>query len=68
MIDKIYYKSDRELVLIFTDRPPFILSRDAGHVLDFYAWVLSETMLTLPEYDRALQTQTEDTCTIFVAA
>lgn len=40
MIDRIKYVSNKELVLIFTDRPAFTIYSGDGQVLRLATWLL----------------------------
>lgn len=40
MIDRIIYKSKKELVIIFSDRPPFTVYSNEADVLRLATWLL----------------------------
>lgn len=44
MIDKIVYKSNKELTLVFTDRPPVRVTCSEGDVIRLTEWLLGITL------------------------
>ena len=69
MLDKIYYKSDSEVILYYTCRPPVTLHHDGGRVielLDEFLAPLSSQCITFSEYRRALKNSLEDTVVIYL--
>lgn len=63
MLDKVYYKSDKEVILIFTNRPPLILSSDVGvlGLLNEFLAPLSSECTTLSEYAYRVKISKEET-------
>ena len=67
MLDKIYYKSDKEVVLIFTHRIQATLWSSNGKVLellDEFLAPLSSSCETMSEYVYRLKVEKEDTVII----
>lgn len=45
MLDRIMYKSKKEIVLIFTDKPPFTIYSHNGDVLRLATWLLGTQLV-----------------------
>lgn len=64
MLDKIYYKDECEVILIFTHREPVGLHSSSGEVLqllDEFLAPLDNECVTLSEYNRRVKVGEEDT-------
>lgn len=64
MLNKIYYRSNKEVVLIFTHRSPVALWSSDGKVLelmDEFLAPLHSECATLSEWNRRVQSGQEDT-------
>lgn len=64
MLDTIYYRSEREVVLIFTDRSPFTLYSSSGRVielLDEFLAPINTECATLTEWNQRLKAAEGDT-------
>lgn len=59
MLDRIVKLNDKELYLIFTDRPPVTIYSSEGRVLDMYKWMYAapKVPLTLAEFKTALDAE-----------
>jgi predicted metal-dependent peptidase len=69
MIDKLVKISDNEVLIVFTDGPPFTVTSSEGTAVQLALWLLSPTRLNSEQFARALTTQGEDTlCSILKAA
>lgn len=69
MLDKIYYKNNKEVVLIFTDRPPFGLYHSGGKILEFldeFLAPIGSGCVNLTEYRHRLRVGEEDTLVIHI--
>ena len=62
MIEKILLVSDREIVLYYSNRPPFKLYSAEGEVLALLEYFLRPSVLSFSDFKRALATEGEETC------
>lgn len=60
MLDKIYFKNSKEIVLIFTNRSPVTISSSEGNAYQLYLWMSVKTHLTFEEFMVALKEEKTD--------
>ena len=68
MIVKIVLISNKELVLIYDNKPSVRLSDSSGNVLDFARWFFSPTVIRLSDYKKRVESGSEETILLAGAA
>lgn len=61
MIDKLVLISNREMLVVYDDRPAIRLYDSNGDILNFAAWFFSATIIRLPDYKRRVESDLEET-------
>lgn len=66
IIDKLVQTKERELVVIFTDRPPITITADDP--LAMWLWLQAPTTLSIEDYTKAVASDLADTQKFEVAS
>jgi len=61
MIDKLVLLSNKEMLIIYEDKPAIRLHDSNGDIVNFTKWFFSPTVIKLADYKRRTEADTEIT-------